>query len=106
MIDDRRNEGLSESEEDLPTLPFERPDILDIAPLYRRLQAERPITRIRTMVGDVAWLVTRYADVKALLADDRLGRSHPDPSRAARASDAVLLGGPMGDYRTEKSGHD
>lgn len=106
MIDDRRNEGLSESEEDLPTLPFERPDILDIAPLYRRLQAERPITRVRTMVGDVAWLVTRYADVKALLADDRLGRSHPDPSRAARVSDAVLLGGPMGDYRTEKSGHD
>src|SRR5262249_50209332 len=45
---------------------------------------------------DLAWMVTRYDDVKALIADPRLGHSHPDPPRAPRFSDSVLLGGPIG----------
>jgi cytochrome P450 len=89
----------------LPTLPFERLSILDIAPLYRRLQAEHPITRVRTPAGDVAWLVTRYDEVKALLSDERLARSHPDPEHAARISGSALLGGPMGNYASEKADH-
>ncbi|MGH8906995.1 MAG: cytochrome P450 [Egibacteraceae bacterium] len=91
--------------EDLPRLPFEQPDLLDIAPMLRTLQAERPVTRVRTPAGDVAWLVTGYEDVKALLADVRLGRSHPDPERAPRISNAAFLGGPMGDYQTEQADH-
>ncbi len=70
--------------DELPRLPFPRPGILDIAPLSRILQAAAPITPVRTAAGDVAWLVTGYAEVKALLADNLLGRSHPDPKRAAR----------------------
>lgn len=66
----------------LPTLPFEQPAPLAIAPLLRALQAERPITRVQTPAGDEAWLVTRYAEVKELLADQRLGRSHPNPRHA------------------------
>jgi hypothetical protein len=89
----------------LPRLPFARPGLLAIAPLYRRLQAERPITPVRPPAGEVAWLVTRYADVKALLSDERLGRSHPDPARAARISGSALLGGPTGDYATEQADH-
>ena len=38
-----------------------------------------------------------------MLADDRLGRSHPDPARAARLGDSVLFGGPMGNYDTEQA---
>jgi len=89
----------------LPTLPFEQPEPLSIAPLLRALQAERPITRIRTLTGDEAWLVTRYAEVKELLADRRLGRSHPDPLHAPRISDSILFGGPMERYETEHSDH-
>jgi cytochrome P450 len=89
----------------LPHLPFPRPGVLDIAPLYRTLQASAPITPVRTPAGDVAWLVTGYAEVKALFADPRLGRSHPDPQHAARISHAAFLGGPMGNAATEAADH-
>ncbi|MEO7195179.1 MAG: cytochrome P450 [Pseudonocardiaceae bacterium] len=91
--------------DNLPQLPFSRPGVLDIAPLYRTLLASAPITPVRTQAGDVAWLVTGYAEVKALFADPRLGRSHPDPPRAARISGAAFLGGPSGDAATEAADH-
>ena len=91
--------------ETLPALPFERPSPLDISLLYRQLQVEHPIARVRTVAGDEAWLVTRHADVQALLSDDRLGRSHPDPVHAARVSGSALLGGPTGSYATEREDH-
>jgi cytochrome P450 len=89
----------------LPTLPFEQPAPLSVAPLLQALQAGRPITRVRTPVGDEAWLVTRHAEVKELLADHRLGRSHPDPQHAPRFSDSILFGGPMERYETEHADH-
>jgi pentalenolactone synthase len=89
----------------LPRMPFPRPSVLDIAPLSRTLQATAPITPVRTPAGDVAWLVTGYAEVKALLADARLGRSHPDPERAARFSASAILGGPSGNSATETADH-
>lgn len=89
----------------LPRMPFPRPGVLDIAPLSRTLQATAPITPVRTPAGDVAWLVTGYSEVKALLADARLGRSHPDPQRAARISASAILGGPSGDSTTEAADH-
>ena len=89
----------------LPALPFEQSSPLAVPPLLRILQAERPITRVRTPVGDEAWLVTRYAEVKQLLGDSRLGRSHPDPEHAPRISDSILFGGPMERYETEQADH-
>lgn len=89
----------------LPHLPFPRPGVLDIAPLYHTLQASVPITPVRTPAGDVAWLVTGYLEVKALFSDPRLGRSHPDPQHAARISQAAFLGGPMGNAATEAADH-
>src|SRR5688572_8477630 len=44
---------------------------------------------------------TGYNEVRSLLGDDRLGRSHPDPANAARAGDSVLFGGPVGNHETE-----
>jgi pentalenolactone synthase len=93
------------AQQDLPRLPFPIPDLLDIAPQYRTLQAEQPITRVRTAVGDTAWLVTGYQEVKALFLDERLGRAHPDPDRAPRISDSVI-GGPIGSFETEQQDHD
>jgi len=87
----------------LPQLPFPRDDVLDVAPLFGELREQAPLLPVRTPAGDVAWLVTRYAEARALFADPRLGRSHPDPDNAPRISGAAVLGGPMGNAETEAS---
>jgi cytochrome P450 len=48
------------------TCPFDPPEE------YRRLRAEHPISRLRLPGGRVGWLVTRYDDVRAVIADPRL----------------------------------
>jgi cytochrome P450 len=40
----------------------------------RELQATAPVHRVRTAVGDPAWMVTGYQEVRRLLSDPRLGR--------------------------------
>ncbi|GAA1706988.1 cytochrome P450 [Fodinicola feengrottensis] len=93
--------------EELPQLPFAHGDtVLDVPPTYLALmRAEQPIARVRTAVGDLAWSVTRYDEVRTLLADPRLGRSHPEPEKASRFTESAILGGPLGDYATEKQEH-
>ncbi|HEY3263031.1 MAG TPA: cytochrome P450 [Pseudonocardiaceae bacterium] len=86
-------------------LPFEQPRLLQPAPALRLLQGRGPIHRIRTAVGDEAWLVTGYDEVRRLLDDDRLGRSHPAPETAARTGESALFGGPLGNYDTEQADH-
>ena len=44
----------------------------DPYPAYARLQTEAPACRVELPDGSPAWLVTRYADVRALLADPRM----------------------------------
>jgi pentalenolactone synthase len=91
---------------DLPQLPFARGDIFDVPARYRALRADGPITRVRTQAGDPAWVVTGYEETRRLLADERLGRSHPDPDRASRISNSALFGGPSGDFATEKEANE
>ncbi|GAA3789420.1 cytochrome P450 [Sphaerisporangium flaviroseum] len=91
---------------DLPQLPFPRSNPLDVPPAYHELRRQAPLSRVRTQAGDEAWLVTGYHEVRRLLADDRLGRSHPEPGNAPRISGSALLGGPRGDYATEKAEHE
>jgi pentalenolactone synthase len=86
-------------------LPFDQTGPLQVPPTLRALQAQGTVHRIRTRVGDGAWLVTGYEEVRRLLADDRLGRSHPDPDNAARSGESALFGGPLGNYDTEKTDH-
>ena len=86
-------------------LSFAQPYPFAMAPAVRELQAAGPIHAIRTALGDPAWLVTSYADVRRLLDDDRLGRSHPDPENASRTGESVLFGGPMGEPLTEQADH-
>jgi pentalenolactone synthase len=85
--------------------PFEQSHPLEVAPSLRALQDDGVIHRVRTPVGDPAWLVTGYEEIRRLLSDDRLGRSHPDPGSAARLSGSVILGGPQGSYDTEHADH-
>jgi cytochrome P450 len=84
-------------------LPFPREDIFDLAPQARELLQTRSIARVRTLVGDEAWIVTGYALVKELFTDERLGRSHPEPEKAPRVSNFYLGGGPIGDFETERT---
>lgn len=86
-------------------LPLARPNVLDLAPLYEVLRREMPITPVTTPAGDPAWLVTRFAEVRDLLGDKRLGRSHPEPERASRITTAGILDGPSGNYDTEEADH-
>lgn len=91
---------------DPPRLPFARPDVLEISSAYAALRDDGPITRVRTRTGDEAWLVIGYDQARAVLADPRFGRSHPDPENAPRLSHNALIGGPSGDHATEKDAHD
>jgi cytochrome P450 len=89
---------------DLPQLPFARTGLLDAPPQLLKLQAEGPIARIRTQVGDEAWLVTRYDEVRELFADPRLGRSHPNPEQAARLTNSAIMSGAVDD-KDEDTNH-
>jgi cytochrome P450 monooxygenase len=42
------------------------------------------VRRVRTPVGDDAWLVAGHAEVQDLLRDDRLGRSHTAPGERSQ----------------------
>ncbi|WP_199432859.1 cytochrome P450 [Qaidamihabitans albus] len=84
-------------------LPFEQGHPLEVPPLLRELRPGGTIHEARTAVGHRAWLVTGYAEVRRLLNDDRLGRSHPAPDQAARTGESVLFGGPVGAFDTEQA---
>ncbi|GLW05700.1 cytochrome P450 [Microtetraspora sp. NBRC 13810] len=65
--------------------PFDPPSRL------REMRAEGPPAKVRLWDGSTPWLVTRYADQRALLADPRIsadtglpGYPHPTPGSAER----------------------
>ncbi|MCS7476674.1 cytochrome P450 [Umezawaea endophytica] len=59
--------------------PFDPP------PELRKLQEEGPLTRVRLWDGTTPWLVTRYADQRAVLGDKRVSAdmTHPTYPRQA-----------------------
>ncbi len=86
----------------LPRMPFEQPHPLRPAPLLQALTDRGPVHRVRTPMGDEAWLVTGYDEVRSLYSGDQLGRSHPRPERAARLTASALFGGrPRENHATE-----
>ena len=60
--------------------PFDPP------PRLRELQAEAPITRVQWWDGSTPWVVTGYADQRALLADPRISADSSHPSHPHRAA--------------------
>lgn len=73
------------------------------------MAAEQPtgqVRRVRTPAGDSAWQVNRYHQIRELLTDPRLGRSHPQPEQASRYSTSSFIGQPSGiDPATERAEH-
>ena len=90
---------------DTPRLPFERPNVLEIAPLFEVLRRQGPVTAVTTPAGDPAWLITGFEEVRAVFTDPRFGRSHPAPEEASALSDAAILSRPQGDHETEHAQH-
>lgn len=80
------------------TSPFTEPSEFSA---FRR--EGRPV-KVRTSTGDMGWLVTRHSDVAALCSDHRIGRSHLDPSHAARLWHAEIFP-PYSNFRTELADH-
>ncbi|WP_225727902.1 MULTISPECIES: cytochrome P450 [unclassified Nocardia] len=73
--------------------PFGEPFRLDMHPQYAKLRSDEPVSRVRLPYGGDGWLVTRYEDVKQVLADPRFSRAitvdrediprtTPEPARA------------------------
>jgi pentalenolactone synthase len=78
---------------------------LQFAPALRGLQGSGVVHRVRTPVGDPAWLVTGHAEVLRLYDDDRLGVAHPQPDSAARMYDSAGSAGPLPNFGTERADH-
>lgn len=65
---------------DLPDLPVTRGCPYRPPAGYDRLRGDGPVTRVRLAGGQAAWLVTGYAEARALLFDARLSSSRLHPS--------------------------
>ena len=87
-----------------PQLPFARPDVLHISPLYAVLRRERgPIAKVTTSVGDPAWLVTGYEEARIAFSDRRFGYFiHDDPENAPKAQASIIHGRPFGGSEVEE----
>ncbi|MGK3203382.1 cytochrome P450 [Amycolatopsis sp. MEPSY49] len=60
---------------DAATYPFNRSCGLELDDSYREAQRTPGLTRIRMPFGDAAWLVTRFDEARAVLADPRFSRA-------------------------------
>jgi cytochrome P450 len=65
---------MTATERPVRTYPFGPPEGLNLNPTYARLRTE-PLVKVEMPYGGVAWLATRYEDVKFVLADLRFSRA-------------------------------
>jgi cytochrome P450 monooxygenase len=70
--------------QELPYLRYEEPNIGRLSAQLRSLRDRGPVIKMLTPAGDEAWLITRHAEMKKLLLDSRLVRTHPDPPNGAK----------------------
>ncbi|MFF4957847.1 cytochrome P450 [Streptomyces sp. NPDC001222] len=79
------SDGRVERTEPLP-YPFAAPTALQVPPEWSELRQTCPIARVTLPSGDEASLLTRYEDVRSVLADPRFSRELSAPG-AARITD-------------------
>ncbi|TWD79738.1 cytochrome P450 [Kribbella amoyensis] len=72
-------------------IPFDDAFRFDPSPTFAELREHRPVARVRTLAGAEVWLVTRYEDVRMVLADPRFSRAAVVKQGAPR----VALAKPM-----------
>ncbi|MCX4736588.1 cytochrome P450 [Streptomyces sp. NBC_01363] len=67
---------MTEAGDGVRAYPFgPAPDRLDVDPRLVEICGEQPVLRVTLPFGGDAWLVTRHADVKTVLADARFSRA-------------------------------
>ncbi|MFI5621600.1 cytochrome P450 [Streptomyces sp. NPDC051567] len=82
------------------SFPFPHRDGLGPVPEFAELRRDDPVVRVRLPSGDSAWLVTRHADVRRVLADPRFSRSRatrgdgPRINRTTTLPDSILAADP------------
>ncbi|MFE7467326.1 cytochrome P450 [Streptomyces sp. NPDC057499] len=76
--------------------PFNTPDGLQLADAYERVREQPGLLRVQMPYGEPAWLVTRYADARLVLGDQRFSRaaaaSHDEPRQSEGQRDGGILG--------------
>ncbi|MCL7459605.1 cytochrome P450 [Micromonospora echinofusca] len=80
MTIDTSGAGATASTVDAPDFPMTRTCPFDPPEEYVELRAKEPVSLVRVPDGQLAWLITRYADVRRLLVDPRISsnRHHPN----------------------------
>ncbi|WP_431981418.1 cytochrome P450 [Streptomyces qinglanensis] len=75
------------------TYPFNTTEGLDLADAYRAAQRTPGPVRVQLPYGEPAWLVTRYDEARAVLADTRFSRAdaHRDAPRTTPVSPIGLV---------------
>ncbi|MEU9319005.1 cytochrome P450 [Streptomyces sp. NPDC048295] len=76
--------------------PFNTPDGLQLAEAYEQVREQPGLLRVQMPYGEPAWLVTRYADARLVLGDQRFSRaaaaSHDEPRQSEGQRDGGILG--------------
>ncbi|MBB5953803.1 cytochrome P450 [Saccharothrix tamanrassetensis] len=73
--------------EEVPSYPLANPTALEPPAEWTGLRQGRPVAPVTLPSGDRAVLVTRYADVKQVLADPRFSRTLSAPDAARISAD-------------------
>ncbi|QHC22534.1 cytochrome P450 [Streptomyces sp. GS7] len=78
------------------TYPFNTPESLDLSAEYERARNRPGLLRVRMAYGEPAWLVTRYAEARLVLGDQRFSRAdgalHDEPRASEGRRDSGILG--------------
>ncbi|MFI6345335.1 cytochrome P450 [Streptomyces sp. NPDC050560] len=90
------------------TFPFSQAHALDLDPQLAELRRLEPVSRVRLPYGGDGWLVTRHAEVRTVLSDQRFSRAatrNRDYPRVmpARNEDNSLMGMDPPDHTRLKS---
>ncbi|MYV93450.1 cytochrome P450, partial [Streptomyces sp. SID1034] len=76
--------------------PFNTADGLQLAEEYERVRELPGLLRVQLPYGESAWLVTRYADARLVLGDQRFSRAagaeHDEPRQSEGRTNSGILG--------------
>ncbi|MFF3544050.1 cytochrome P450 [Streptomyces platensis] len=76
--------------------PFNVPESLELSEEYEQARSRPGLLKVRMTYGEPAWLVTRYAEARFVLGDQRFSRAegarHDEPRQSEGRQDSGILG--------------
>ncbi|MGW0826304.1 cytochrome P450 [Streptomyces sp. NPDC002845] len=75
--------------------PFHRPSAVQVPPVYEELRAKCPVAKVQLPSGDDGYVVSRYEDVRTVLADPRFSRAAMLAEGAPRLTAAPPMPGSL-----------